>query len=279
MPLKRKKSHVFKDSRIIFSFSIISIFIFSAIFGPLLLSQGIQEGDLSLKLCTPYPQHPFGCDLHGQDVLTEMILGSRISLYIAFFTVLLSTTIGIAAGLVSGFYKGFLDMFIMRFVDILMAFPGILLALSLSSLLGPSLHNLIISITATGWTSTARLVRGQVLSLSEREYVVAAKAIGASSFRTLVLHILPSLTTPLLVSTSFSLSGVILVEASLSFLGLGAQGETPSWGALLNQGRSALSEAPHLSIFPGTAILLVVLAFNFLGDALRDHLDPKQFKK
>jgi peptide/nickel transport system permease protein len=157
-----------------------------------------------------------------------------------------------------------------------MAFPGILLAMALASLLGPSTANLILAISATGWTSTARIVRAQVLSLKTREYIVANKALGASHLRTIIFHILPGTWSPLLVHSTFSLSGVILIEASLSFLGLGAQeGGSLSWGGLLNQGRTVLVEAPHLSIAPGLAIMTIVLSLNFLGDSLRDYLDPR----
>lgn len=279
MPISKKRLSIIKDPRIIFSFLTISTFFFTAFMGESFLSLDSSEGHLALKLCLPQRDHPLGCDFFGKDILYEMVQGTRISLYIAFLTVGLSTLIGTCAGLIAGYYKGLTDTIIMRVVDILMAFPGILLAMSLAALLGPNLNNLVIAISSTGWTSTARLVRGQVLSLSEREYIQAARAIGASSPRILFYHILPSLLTPLLVSISFSLSGVILIEASLSFLGLGAQGETPSWGALLNQGRTVLSEAPHLSIIPGMAIILIVLAFNFLGDGLRDHLDPHRSGK
>ena len=156
-----------------------------------------------------------------------------------------------------------------------MTFPGILLAMTLASILGPSVNNIIIAISATGWTATARLVRGQVLSLREREHITAARTLGCSSGHILVRHILPFLWTPLIVSTTFSLSGVILIEASLSFLGLGANSAIPTWGSLLFQGRTVLSEAPFLCMIPGVMIALLVWFFNFLGESLRDHLDPR----
>lgn len=264
-----------RNPRIHFGSTVLVLLILAAIFGPYISPFAADDVDLSMRLSPPSWQHPLGCDLHGRDVLSALLVGARVSLYIALLSVLLSTCLGITAGLLSGYFKGFIDMFLMRTVDILMAFPGILLAMSLSSLMGPNLHNLIICISATGWTSTARIVRGQVLSISQREYILASKAIGASTPRTLIYHVLPALMTPLLVSVTFSISGVILIEASLSFLGFGAGGDVPSWGNLLNQGRSVLSEAWHLSFFPGLTILFVVLAFNFIGDALRDSFDPR----
>lgn len=234
-----------------------------------------DDMELSLRLAAPSWEHLFGCDLNGGDIFTSILYGARTSLYISFATVFLSLTIGIFVGLISGYFKGMVDTLFMRLVDILMAFPGILLAMSLASLMGPSINNVILAIAATGWTGTARLVRAQVLSISEREFVTASKAIGASNTRTMFKHIFPSTWSPLLVQATFSLSGVILVESSLSFLGLGAQDGPPSWGALLNQGRTVLTEAPHLSIFPGLCIMFIVLALNFLGDALRDILDPR----
>jgi len=234
--------------------------------------------DISRRLAPPSSENWFGNDLTGGDVLTSVIYGTRTSLYIGFVTVFLSMTLGVAVGLVAGYRGGYIDMILMRTVDLLMAFPGILLAMALAALMGPSLHNVVFAIAATGWTSSARLVRGQVLTLNEREYVTACKAMGASGWRIVLKHIFPGTLSPLVVLATFSLSGVIIIEASLSFLGLGAQDGSPSWGAILSQGRSQLVEAPHLSIAPGIAIFLLVLALNFLGDALRDALDPYQNK-
>ena len=163
----------------------------------------------------------------------------------------------------------------MRAVDLVMAFPGILLAMTLTTLLGPTVINIVLAISLTGWTAAARLVRGQVLSLNEREYVTAARALGAVDRRIIWRHIFPGTISPLLVHATFSLSGVIIVESSLSFLGFGAQDSAASWGSLLGQGRTVLTEAPHLSIAPGMAIALTVLSLNFIGDSLRDALDPK----
>lgn len=265
-----------KHPRLLFALIILVLFFGSAVFGDFLIGVDPANIRLDLRLTPPSLAHPFGCDSLGRDVYSAIIMGSRITLYIAVLTVLLSTLLGVSLGLIAGFWGGMSDVIIMRLVDILMAFPGILLAMSLTSILGPSVHNIILAISITGWTGTARLVRGQVLSLRERDHVLAARSLGAGSIRMLVRHILPFLWTPLLVSSTFSLSGVIIVEASLSFLGLGANSSTPTWGSLLFQGRTVLTEAPFLSIIPGIMIALVVLAFNFLGDSLRDIFDPRE---
>ncbi len=264
-----------KNIRFYFSSCVILIFVGVAIFAPILSFYDPEMIDLNQRLSTPTWSHPFGCDIYGRDLLTLTMLGARQTLIIVLSTVSLSTVIGLIAGIIAGYFRGFLDTAIMRFVDILMAFPGILLAMSLASFLGPSLNNVILSISATGWTSTARLVRGQVLSIREREHIAAARALGLQSPRILFRHVLPFLWSPLLVSTTFSLSGVLLIEASLSFLGLGANTSIPTWGGLLFQGRTVLEEAPFLSLIPGVLIATVIFSFNFIGDALRDRFDPR----
>jgi len=247
----------------------------AAIFAPLLAPTMLDDIDIMRRLQPPSSDHWLGFDLDGGDVLTGLLYGARTSLYVATVTVILSVGIGTVLGLISGFKGGLIDTLIMRTVDLLMAFPGILLAMALAAALGPSLNNIILAITATGWTSSARLIRGQVLSLREREYIQAARALGARDRRLIFLHILPQTWSPLIIHATFAMAGVILVEASLSFLGLGVPQGTPTWGALLGQGREVLTDAPHLSIAPGVVIMLVVLALNFLGDALRDSLDPR----
>ena len=246
-----------------------------ALFADFLALHEPEEMDIALRLQGPSSEYPLGNDLNGADVYTSLLYGARTSLYIGFITVFLSVTLGVTIGLVAGYKRGLIDTLLMRTVDLLMAFPGILLAMALAALMGPSLHNVVIAIAATGWTSSARLVRGQVLSLNEREYVLASQALGAKDWRVIWKHIFPGTLSPLVVHATFSLSGVIIIEASLSFLGLGAQDGAPTWGAILGQGKTVLLEAPHLSIAPGVAIMLLVLALNFLGDALRDLLDPR----
>jgi peptide/nickel transport system permease protein len=273
---KRLWRALLRNPRIWFGFSILTIVFSGAIFAPLLTQYTADDMDISLRLTGPSIEHWLGCDVNGGDVWTAVLYGARLSLFISFLTVFISVTVGTAVGLISGFRLGITDTIFMRLVDIIMAVPGILVAMILSSLLGASVLNVVFAISATGWTSAARLVRGQVLSIREREFVTAARAIGATDISLMLKHILPQTITPLVVHSTFSLSGVIIVEASLSFLGLGAQGDYPTWGGLLGQGRAVLSEAPHLSIVPGMAIMLVVLALNFIGDAMRDILDPKR---
>lgn len=265
----------FRNPRVWFGLAVLPVFIGMALFAPMLAPTAPDEMDIALRLAPPSVEHWLGCDLNGGDVLTAMLYGARTSLYIGFLTVLFSVTIGVVVGLAAGYKGGFVEAVLMRTVDLLMAFPGILLAMAMAALMGPSINNVIFAITATGWTSAARLIRGQALSLREREYVVASRAMGAGDLRQVFKHILPGTLSPLVVHATFSLSGVIIVEASLSFLGLGAQDGAPSWGAILGQGRTVLTEAPHLSIIPGAAIMLVVLALNFMGDAMRDILDPR----
>lgn len=264
-----------KNPRFWFGFITLLIVCFVGLFATEMAPYDLDEMDLAMRLMPPSTDHWLGNDLNGGDVLTSIIYGTKISLYVGFATVALSLILGVTLGLVSGFFGGWIDTIIMRCVDLIMAFPGILLAMSLTALMGPSLNNVILAIAATGWTSSARLIRGQVLSIREREYVQATRALGAKNFRMIFYHIFPETLSPLMVLGTFSLSGVIIIEASLSFLGLGAQDEAPSWGMLLGQGRTVLETAPHLSIAPGLTIFILVLALNFLGDALRDALDPK----
>jgi len=246
--------------------------IFAEFFAPYNpLAQKITEG-----LTPPNHTHWFGQDKLGRDILSRVIYGSRISLWVGISTVSMSLLIGLAIGSISGYYGGFIDELFMRVVDILMAFPGILLSIAMVAVLGPSLNHVILALCLIGWVGYARLVRGQVLYLRELEYVTAAQALGASPARIITLHLIPNLIAPVIVEATFGMAGAILAEASLSFLGLGAQPPTPSWGSMLNEGRQYLLLAPHTTTFPGLAIMLVVLGFNFLGDGLRDYLDVKR---
>jgi len=254
---------------------IIILLIFIAVFAPVLapydpVDQKIEEG-----LNPPSSEHPFGQDRLGRDILSRIIYGSRISLWVGISTVSVSLTLGLIVGSLAGYYGGPIDNLFMRIIDILLAFPGILLAIAMVAILGPSLNHVILALCLIGWVGYARIVRGQVLFLREYEYVAAAKAVGAGSLRIIARHIVPNLLAPVLVEATFGMAGAVLAEAGLSFLGLGTQPPTPSWGAMLNEGRPFLLVAPHLTTFPGLAIMLVVLSFNFLGDGLRDMLDVK----
>lgn len=269
----------FHNPRIWFGLTIVVLLVGTSLLAPWISPTDPEDMNITLRLAPPSAEDPLGRDLNGASVLTAMFYGGRTSLYISFITVLLSVTFGAGIGLVAGYKRGFIDSLLMRTVDLLMAFPGILLAMALAAFMGPSLNNVIFAIAATGWTSSARLVRGQTLSVREREYVAATRALGAGDIRIIVKHIFPAVLSPLVVQATFSLSGVIVTESSLSFLGLGADDGAPSWGSMLSQGRTVLTEAPWLSIFPGLAIMLIVIALNFIGDAMRDILDPKSIQK
>ena len=231
--------------------------------------------ELASRYAGPSAEHLFGLDQNGADVFSQVAHGAQISLRVAFTVVFISALIGLVIGSVAGFLGGWIDQLIMRFLDMFYAFPGFLLALSLVAVLGPSVGNLIFAMCITGWTGYARLVRGEVLHLRQREYVVGALAVGASPIRLIVRHIWPNLLGLLVVQMTFGMSGTIITESGLSFLGLGAPPTVPTWGALLNSGRRILVEAPHVSLFPGIAILLLVLGFNLVGDSLRDWLNPR----
>jgi peptide/nickel transport system permease protein len=232
--------------------------------------------DLAQALATPGPDSLLGRDEQGADIFSRLLFGARISLLVGLTSVAASALIGIVMGLVAGYAGGWLDLLLMRVVDVFLAFPGLLLAIALVAVLGPGLSNVVIALAALGWTGFARLTRGQVLALRGQDAVLAAQALGAGAWRVMLRHILPNILAPVLVQASFAAAAAILAEASLSFLGLGAPPGTPSWGAMLSEGKHVLIEAPHVSIPPGLAIAAVVLGFNLLGDALGDWLDPKR---
>ena len=248
----------------------------TAMMAPWLAPRDPAAVRLSESLERPTLSCPLGKDPLGRDVLSRLVYGARVSVVVAFTTVAISLAAGTLLGFLAGYYGGILDDLIMRVVDILLAFPGILLAVALTSVLGPSLRNVVLALCVMGWVGYARIVRAQVLAIRERDFVQAARAIGAEDFRILWRHILPNVLAPLIVEATFGASGAILGEAGLSFLGLGTQPPSPSWGSMLNEGRQFLFVAPHLTLAPGIAIMIVVLGLNFLGDGLRDRLDVKQ---
>jgi len=260
---------------VLLSSALLLFFVIPALLAPWIAPYSPESMKLIEELRPPSLSHWFGQDENGSDILSRLLYGARISLYVGVSVMTISSLIGVAAGMLSGYYGGWWDMILMRIVDILMAFPGLLLAIALVAVLGPDINNVIIALSALGWVSYARLVRGQVLSVRETEYVLAAQTSGMSDLRVMTYHIIPNILPPVIVQTTFSLAGTIISESSLSFLGLGAAPGTPSWGAMLSEGRDVLMEAPHVSIFPGLAIVIVVLSFNVLGDALRDYFDPK----
>ncbi|MGA1875760.1 MAG: nickel transporter permease [bacterium] len=264
-----------KNKLTILGFAIIAAFIIMALFARSLTPYSPNQIDLAHRLTEPNRNHLLGQDNLGRDILSRIIYGSRISLWVGFSTITVSAFIGFLLGSLAGYYGGWIDELIMRLVDILMAFPGILLAIALMAVLGPSLNNVILTLCLIGWVGYARLIRGQVLFLRETEFVLSAKALGLGSLRIIFRHLLPNVLGPLIVQATFGMAGNIVAEAGLSFLGLGVQPPTPSWGAMLNEGRSVLLNTPHLTTFPGLAIMFIVLGFNFIGDGLRDAVDPK----
>ncbi len=267
---------IWKNHRVFWlSVILMVLFVVPASLAPWLAPYDPETISLSEQLNPPSWEHPFGQDQNGSDIFSRLLYGGRISMYVGFWVIGISGSIGIVIGLISGYYGGWLDTLLMRLVDILLAFPGLLLAIALVAVLGPHLNNVIIALTIQGWVSYARLVRGQVLSVREQEYVLAARTSGISDKRVMFRHILPNIIQPVIVQATFNLAGTIIAESSLSFLGLGVPPGTPSWGVMLSEGKDVLFEAPFVSIFPGVAIMLMVLLCNILGDALRDYFDPK----
>jgi peptide/nickel transport system permease protein len=260
-------------------FFIISSLTIVALVAPWLMPYDPAVQDLSARLLGPSWNHPLGNDELGRDILSRLVMGARVSMRVGGTVVLLSGVAGVLIGGLAGYVGGKLDIFVTVIViDSLMAFPGILLAIALVAFLGPGLDRLIFALVIIGWVGYARLARGQVLKIKTLEFVEAARALGASGARIFFLHVLPSIVQPLLVQASIGMATAVLAEATLSFLGLGIAAPAPSWGAMLNDGRNHLFDAPHMVIFPSVALILTVLSFNILADAFRDWLDPKSLK-
>lgn len=267
--------HVVRNRGAMIGLIIIGIFLIGAIFAPYLATHSPVQTNLMVRLQNPSAEHWLGTDELGRDLFSRMLFGSRISLNIGLISVLIGASIGIPIGAVSGYYGGKLDMFSQRLIDIMIAFPGILLAIIVVTVLGVGVQNVMI---ATGIASVpiyARLVRGSVLAAKEQSYVEAARAAGLGDFSIIFRHILPNCLAPLIVQSTFQIATSILWAAGLGFLGLGAQAPIPEWGAILSNGRAYIRTAHHLTTYPGLAILFMVLGFNLLGDGLRDALDPK----
>lgn len=231
--------------------------------------------DLKQVLMPPSPAHLLGTDTLGRDVLSRIIFGARVSLLVGFVAVGIATLIGVLVGALAGYYGGVLDQILMRLVDLMLCFPTIFLILAVIAVLGPSIWNIMAVIGLTSWMGVARLVRAEFLSLREREFVVAARALGASDVRLIWRHLLPNALTPVMVSATLGVAGAILVESSLSFLGLGVQPPTPSWGNMLTMGKDNIEIAWWLSVFPGLAILVTVMSYNLLGEGIREAIDPR----
>ena len=246
-----------------------------ALTAPWAAPYSVESQDLSRRFDPPSGSHPLGLDELGRDTLSRLMAGARISLLLALAVVVLSATTGILIGSWAGLRGGWPDDLILRLIDILLAFPSILLAISLVAVLGPGLANLVLALCVIGWVGYARLARAQALRTRNAEFVLSARASGAGQGRILFRHLLPVSAGPLIVQASVGMAGVILSEAGLSFLGLGLPPPAPSWGSMLRSGSQHLFDAPHLTLYPGAAIMLAVLSFNFLGDSLRDWLDPR----
>lgn len=255
---------------------IVSLLMLAAVLAPWLAPYDPADQQLVDRLEGPSWRHPFGNDELGRDILSRILLGARVSMRVGATVVLISGIAGVLIGGFAGYIGGKLDTFItVVVINSLLAVPGILLAIALVAFLGPGIDRLIFAQSIIGWVGFARLARGQVLKVKTLEFVEAARALGASNLRIFISHILPNIIQPVLVQASIGMAAAILIEASLSFLGLGITPPTPSWGAMLNDGRNHLFDAPHMVVFPSFALVMTVLSFNFLGDALRDWLDPR----
>lgn len=258
------------------------VVVLAAVFAPFIATHDVTAQNLAMRYAAPGAEHFFGTDGLGRDVFSRLIFGARISLQVGIVVVTVSSIIGVVIGALAGFYGGFIDKFLAGYVfNVFLAFPGLLLAIALVAFLGAGLGKAILALCVIGWVGYARVMRGQVLKVREYDFVQAAKALGASNMRILFTHILPNAIQPLIVQASLGMAGAVLSEASLSFLGLGIPPPAPSWGTMIEEARGLdiLYNAPHVLFFPGIAIALTVLAFNFIGDGLREYLDPKQRKR
>ena len=255
--------------------ALVGVMALCALLAPVIAPFDPSELNVDVILQAPSLAHPFGTDALGRDVFSRMLYGARVSLWVGFVAVGLSVAIGLVLGLTAGYFGGLVDEVIMRGVDVMLCFPSFFLILAVIAFLEPSLLNIMIVIGLTSWMGVARLVRAETLSLRGRDFVLASRVAGAGPARIIISHILPNALAPVLVSATLGVAGAILVESSLSFLGLGVQPPMPSWGNMLMEGKNVLEIAPWLSIFPGLAILFTVLGYNLLGESLRDVLDPR----
>ncbi|PYP89796.1 MAG: peptide ABC transporter permease [Candidatus Angelobacter sp. Gp1-AA117] len=255
---------------------LVAIFVLFALFAPWIAPQDPAMINLPARLQPPSAAHWFGTDELGRDILARVIYGARISMLVGSSVVVGSLLLGLIFGSIAGYYGGYVDKFFnVIIMNSFLSFPGILLAIAFVAFLGPGIINLILALCIGGWVGYARLVRAQVLAVKEREFVEAARALGASDWRIVSHHIWPNIIQPVIVQAAIGMAGAVLAEATMSFLGLGVPPPTASWGSMLNDGRSHLFDAPHLVLFPAAAVMLAVLSFNFIGDALRDYMDPR----
>ncbi|QSZ26787.1 nickel ABC transporter permease subunit NikC [Aceticella autotrophica] len=269
-------NRLFKDKLAVLSFIIIIFVVTMAVFAHDIAPNDPTKVDLQHRLAPASAQYPLGTDHLGRCLLSRLIYGARVSLTTSILALFAIMIIGIPLGIIAGYYGGLVDNIIMRIVDILLAFPNLIFALVIAGILGPGLLNVMISVIAVWWVGYARVVRGMVLSIKEKEFILAAEASGTNELKIVIRHILPNVLSPVVVLATLEMGSLMLTISGLSFLGLGAQPPKPEWGAMLNDARPYMEIAPHLMIYPGICIMIVVLAFNFLGDGLRDALDPKE---
>lgn len=275
-PRKRLLRRFMQHKPAVFGVIFIIFLVILALFSPWIAPYDPVASNLRLRGAPPSAEHWFGNDDIGRDILSRLIYGTRIALIVGLGATTIAVTIGVLVGATAGYFGGKVDFFLSRLVDALMAFPILALLLTLSSIFGPSLRNVVIVIGVTFWASYARVIRAEVLSLRERDYVLAARASGASNARIILRHIVPNAIGPVIILASLAIGSVIIFESALSFLGMGIQRPTPSWGTMLSDGREYIRNYPHIAIAPGLAIAFTVLAFNLVGDGLRDALDPRE---
>jgi len=259
----------------LFGVIIMMLIILCAVFATVIAPHDPTEQDVINKLAKPSFSHPLGLDQYGRDILSRIIYGSRISLLVGISSVLIGILFGVSLGIIAGYWGGFIDLIICKLIDILMSFPMLLLAIAIVSILGTSLFNAVLAVGIASIPRFARLARGQVLYVKNFEYVEAARAMGANSFRIIIFHLLANIISPVMVMGTVYIATAIIMESTLSFLGLGVQPPMPSWGTMISESRSFLRTAPWFSLYPGIAIALCVLSINMIGDGLRDALDPK----
>lgn len=270
-PLIKKQS-----AGVVISVVILAAFLFMALFAGFIAPHDPEEANLEDRLQEPSWKYPLGTDHLGRCILSRVLFGARISLSVGLLVVSTSLMFGMAVGTISGYYGGLLDEIVMRIVDTFLAFPGLLLALGISGLFGAGFTNMVLALIIVEWTSYARLARSSVIGIKEHDYVTASRGLGAKDSHIIIHHIIPNIISPLIVMATIGMGYAILASAGLSFLGFGVQPPTPEWGSMLTDGRTYIRSAPFIMVFPGLAIMAAVLAFNYLGDGLRDMLDPRK---
>jgi len=267
-----------KNPGLVLSAGILIIFILAALFAGYIAPHNPDKANLELRLKEPCKEYPLGTDDLGRCILSRIIYGARVSLSVGLLVVSSSLALGLTIGTLSGYYGGWVDEIVMRVVDAFLAFPSLLLALGIAGLFGAGFMNMVIALIVVDWASYARLARSSVIAVKEQEYIKAAKGLGTGDLHVILRHVIPNVISPLIVMATMGMGYVILSAAGLSFLGFGVQPPTPEWGSMLSEGKMYIRSAPYVMLFPGLAIMLAVLAFNYLGDELRDLFDPREMK-